>query len=503
MTDQLNEMIGLLNRYGETFRHFNTAMFVQVCVLVMILLLVELCLRRKVRAVFRYWMWTLVLLKLVLPVTLYSPASAAYWLTDYRPEITMADLSDFEKSLMTSTQPVPSSVIPAVSDSLSVPLTDRQIPDNQTVMTDQVSPETKAEVISARGVKSAASFNAVPATLQQLQLAGWLLLVWLSITILLGCVVLWRAWRVQQIVIQSVAAPDELIDLLENCCSQLGLKQGSVQLKISNQLGSPAICGLWKPTVLLPRHLLDKLDREQFLLVFYHELSHWKRFDLHVNCLQTLLQVLYFYNPLVWFANAILRRLREQAVDETVLVALSAQAEQYSTTLLDIAALKQRPAKVFLKMIGVAESRHALAQRIRRIVSQPIPKSAKLGVSGFAAIALVGTLLLPMSGSGRSHAAGKEKRKEAASTAVAVVATEKQTQQKAVQDKNSKPAGILHGRIVDETGIPVTDATLRLIPIRGGPEMTTKTDDDGHYFFAEINKPGEHWIRIKSQRCVG
>ena len=75
---------------------------------------------------------------------------------------------------------------------------------------------------------------------------------------------------------------------------------------------------------------------------------------------------------------------------------MHATALSASAGLLDIAALKQRPAKVFLQLIGVVESRHALAQRIRRIVSQPIPKSAKLGFAGFAAIALVGTLLLPM-----------------------------------------------------------------------------------------------------------
>ena len=100
MADLLNSMITLLNRYGETCWHFGTAMFVQVCVLVTILLLVDLCLRRRVRAVFRYWLWTLVLVKLVLPVTLYSPASAAYWLNDYRPReptISRRPIPDFER----------------------------------------------------------------------------------------------------------------------------------------------------------------------------------------------------------------------------------------------------------------------------------------------------------------------------------------------------------------------------------------------------------------------
>ena len=54
-------------------------MFVQTLVLVAALYLVDLALRRRVRAVVRYWLWALVLLKLLLPVSLRTPASAAYW----------------------------------------------------------------------------------------------------------------------------------------------------------------------------------------------------------------------------------------------------------------------------------------------------------------------------------------------------------------------------------------------------------------------------------------
>jgi len=40
------------------------------------------------------------------------------------------------------------------------------------------------------------------------------------------------------------------------------------------------------------------------------------------NLVQTLLQIAYFYNPFVWFANWMIRRVREQAVDEAVQVLL-------------------------------------------------------------------------------------------------------------------------------------------------------------------------------------
>ncbi len=169
-----------------------------------------------------------------------------------------------------------------------------------------------------------------------------------------------------------------------------------IAVKISNHLNSPAICGLWRPTILLPSDFPGSLDREQVRMVFIHELVHWRRGDLVVNCIQTLLQILYFYNPAVWLANLIIRRLREQAVDETVLVAAGGQPDRYASTLLDLAAAPLASIEATLRLTGVIESRRALSTRIRQIMSRSIPRSSKIGVGGIAAVAACAALLLPM-----------------------------------------------------------------------------------------------------------
>ena len=81
-TDIMNTVgavIDGINRVGAVHGDFASAMFVQVAALAAILALVEVCLRRRVRAVVRYWLWALVILKLMLPVSLRTPASLAYW----------------------------------------------------------------------------------------------------------------------------------------------------------------------------------------------------------------------------------------------------------------------------------------------------------------------------------------------------------------------------------------------------------------------------------------
>jgi len=78
----MNTILEQINSAGEAFVDFALPMLVQSSILIVILLLADFFLRRKVRAVFRYWMWMLVLIKLILPASLSSPLSVGYLFGD-------------------------------------------------------------------------------------------------------------------------------------------------------------------------------------------------------------------------------------------------------------------------------------------------------------------------------------------------------------------------------------------------------------------------------------
>jgi beta-lactamase regulating signal transducer with metallopeptidase domain len=71
-----------INSTGRIFVEFAPPMLVQSSVLILILLLTDFALRKKVRAVFRYGIWLLVLIKLVLPTSLSAPLSLGYFFGD-------------------------------------------------------------------------------------------------------------------------------------------------------------------------------------------------------------------------------------------------------------------------------------------------------------------------------------------------------------------------------------------------------------------------------------
>ncbi len=97
-----------------------------------------------------------------------------------------------------------------------------------------------------------------------------------------------------------------------------------------------------------------------------------------------------------------LRRIREQAVDEAVLVALGTEAESYSHTLIDIANMTFWRTNLSLRLVGVAESKQALERRIRHMLTRPIPKSARVGFWGVSVVVLMAALLLPMAKADRT-----------------------------------------------------------------------------------------------------
>jgi bla regulator protein BlaR1 len=141
------------------------------------------------------------------------------------------------------------------------------------------------------------------------------------------------------------------------------------------------VCGLFRPVILVPHELAPSLGSRHLRAVLLHELGHIKRGDLWVNLIQTCLQTFYFYNPLLWVANRMIRRIREQAVDETVVAAMGDKASWYPESLINVSKLAVSQPALSLHMIGMAESRLPPAGRIRDHQEHPAGTAGPVEVS--------------------------------------------------------------------------------------------------------------------------
>ena len=159
---------------------------------------------------------------------------------------------------------------------------------------------------------------------------------------------------------------------------------------------SPAVCGLFRPVILLPQSLVQKLPPAQLRAVLLHELTHLRRGDVWINCAQALVQIVYWWHPLLWLANARTRSVREEAVDDAVMLALRDDAEAYAPTLLEVAKLAFSRPLASLGLVGILESRSALRQRIERLVDFRAPRKAGLTIMSLLGICIFSAVALPM-----------------------------------------------------------------------------------------------------------
>jgi beta-lactamase regulating signal transducer with metallopeptidase domain/Tol biopolymer transport system component len=370
MNQAINDCLAGLNSIGKAFCSHAAGAFVQSALLVIVLFGIDLLLHKRVRAVFRYCVWLLVLVKLVLPPTLSLPSGIGYWVGNRVPAASpvserVSKTIGYEPARQhRSAGSEPSGGIPQV-----------QPPSNMTGTDASVTPT---------------ALSLTPIAWQAV-----VFLLWLVGVLAFALLLVQRLRFVKGLVAASAPAGGEQLGLLEQCRQQIGVRR-QIGLKTLDTVPSPAVCGLLRPIVLMPTSLVEKLSPEGLRAALIHELAHIKRADLWVNAVQTFLQVVYFYNPFVWFANAIIRRTCEEAVDETVLVTLGGEAKSYSNTLIDIGEMAFWKADFGLRLVGVAESRKALQWRIKHMLTRPVPQSARIGALGTIAILVVAAVLLPM-----------------------------------------------------------------------------------------------------------
>ncbi len=392
MNQAINTCITGLNNIGQGFWDYAAGIFIQSSVLIILLLIIDFLLRKRVRAVFRYCLWMLVFIKLVMPASFTLPTGIGYWMGDYFPsEVSMAKWIPQTEEIVPTTLNI---------HQRSIPL--EPIVMNETAVIDIYQGSIPLEPV----ITNETAVTGIE--LEHICWQGLVFLGWLVGMLTLLALLVQRICFVRGLIAQSRPANGRLLELLDECRCLIGIRR-NIELRLSGNRLSPADCGLFKPIILMPTTLPEKLSREKLKAVLIHELAHIKRADVWVNLVQTMLQIVYFYNPFVWIANAMVHRVREQAVDEMVLVTLKPETKSYSNMLIDIAEMAFWRPNFSLHLIGVVESKKALERRIKHMLSRPVPKSSKLGYLGLIAIIVIGAILLPMGSNSIAEAANTQK----------------------------------------------------------------------------------------------
>jgi TonB family protein len=153
----------------------------------------------------------------------------------------------------------------------------------------------------------------------------------------------------------------------------------------------PGIVGVFRPVLLLPVGIDERLNPAQFEAVLTHEFCHIQRRDNLTAAVHMLVECVFWFHPLVWWIGAKLIDERERACDEMV-VAMGHDRKIYAEGILDVCELYA--ASPLRCAAGISGS--DLKRRIKQIMRYQGMKSLKLAKKLFLATAAVIALTLPL-----------------------------------------------------------------------------------------------------------
>ncbi|WP_422932003.1 M56 family metallopeptidase [Singulisphaera sp. PoT] len=171
---------------------------------------------------------------------------------------------------------------------------------------------------------------------------GWLLAAWPIGTMIGSAYVAVSYWSCLKVLLRSsVPTDDSHAAMLRDLVAKLGIR-GDVRLITTSRPIGPAVFGSLRPSILLPVPVLGEARPEEVELILAHELIHIRRGDVLAGKLQLASMLVWWFNPLLWWANREASRARERCCDEDVVSRVGCTPGLYARTLLRVLEQKGR-----------------------------------------------------------------------------------------------------------------------------------------------------------------
>jgi bla regulator protein BlaR1 len=188
--------------------------------------------------------------------------------------------------------------------------------------------------------------------------------------------------------------------MLETKVKQLSSKYEiyqKVKIMQSGMVQVPMVLGHLKPLILVPLGLINGLSAEEVEAILSHELAHIKRRDYLVNLMQSMVEILFFFNPAVLWISNLIRTERENCCDDLAVSTTQTKVD-YIRALV---SCQEFASAVPAYAMAVSGGKSNLVNRVQRLISarnQSLNKIEK----AVLAVVLVSSIILTSAFSGKS-----------------------------------------------------------------------------------------------------
>jgi beta-lactamase regulating signal transducer with metallopeptidase domain len=395
----------------------------QAAVLAGLIWVVQWALRKRLSASWRYGLWLLLVVRLLMPG---SPRSAVS-IFNLTRKTTMVFVPTTPPILLSSAGP--NSIVNSFNGTPKMDLPAVNAPRDD--------PGLAPPGVVVRREPRIDWFN--------IAFSGWLAGVFFFAARLV-----WTNVRFRSRIGRHQPIGEETVMRLFNDCRENFQIAHPVRLIESEEVESPAVYGFWRKWLLLPDGFFERFSSAELRHIFLHELAHIKRWDIEANWLTSVLQILHWFNPVMWLTFARMRADRELATDALALAHLAGTENvSYGETILkaveNLASRATQPG-----LVGIAESKAGLKRRLRAIRGVGAARNWRWAATGVAAI---------VAGVGLTDAQQAfDKSKASTASGHSTPAMDR--------------APHISGRILDSNGRPAAGAQVALMRTNIGTDLT-------------------------------
>ncbi|WP_010236403.1 M56 family metallopeptidase [Clostridium arbusti] len=155
----------------------------------------------------------------------------------------------------------------------------------------------------------------------------------------------------------------KVLYMLEDCKKQMGINR-HIPIITTPLIKSPSLMGYFKPIILLPENILKVLPVKKLRYVFLHELSHFKRKDIPINWIISILKIVYWFNPVIQHGLNKMREDMEICCDSLALsYTKDEEVKEYGYTILNLIENFSRPTKL-LGATSIISNKNEVKRRI-------------------------------------------------------------------------------------------------------------------------------------------
>lgn len=301
--------------------------------LISVVLALRFALGKRISARMRYALWAVVLVRLLVPVQLFTSPIAGVWVfTETRMEQGVADLP-------------PALTAPAADAAPGDGITGLPV----TELTPGMAPTLPGPPAppDAPEPPAAPDFTKAPAWLGWTWLGGSGLAV---LVLLLSNLRFYGKLRRRRVLLEGADCPLAVYE--------------------AAGLPSPCLFGIVRPAVYVTPEAAA--DSAMLRHVLAHEYTHFRQGDHIWSLLRCAALAVHWWNPLVWLAVGLSRRDGELACDEGALKRLGdGERAAYGGTLLSLVTARPGPGDLFRCATTMTGDKKSLKERITRIAQAP------------------------------------------------------------------------------------------------------------------------------------